>query len=89
MKAINTELQKNKHDAIGVLSAVLEFGDLDIEIWRWPYPQKPLDMSPEDVLQIDLLSLRVLQSMLDREGGQSPGVAITILFALGQHFLFR
>ena len=59
------------------IATALDFLEINIDDFKRPYEKRPLAMSAEEVLAIDLFMLNVLRSRLDREGGQNHGIAFS------------
>ena len=57
-----------------LMRTVLELLGVSVDIYKYPDNRRPLDLSAEELRQIDLFKLCILQSMLDREGSTKHGL---------------
>ena len=56
-----------------LLQSILAFLGETTDNFEWPFTKRPMDLSKEVLLSINVFALRILQTMLDREGSQKPG----------------
>jgi hypothetical protein len=63
-----------------VLQSVLAFLGTNLENYRWPYPERPLAMTEDEIMAINLFALDLLQTMLDRAGVQNLAQICKLFF---------
>lgn len=74
VKAASKKMAKPDTEPLQVLAKNLEFLDVSPDMFEWPFKKRPLEMSSDEIMALNLFDLCILSFMLDREGSQSLGL---------------